>query len=771
MTISSSSRTAGPFVGNGVLAALPFTFKVFQASDMLIVRTNAGGTTTTLALGSGYTVSLNADQNAAPGGTVTILSPAANFPTGSTAYLSSSIAVTQPLALANGGPYLAKSIEDALDRLTILTQQSSLFASQQALRAPFPEQLNELPPVDSRKGMQLLFHPTTGQPLLGAPISGSAADVLVTLAGSGGAALVGYLGAGAGAAARPVNARLNAEPFSGNFPTLAAASASGVSHLTIEAGAYVAGANISFPMPVRIMPGAVITVNTGVTLAFNGGFEAGVHQTFAIVGTGAVTFDNSKTRSGYAEWWGAVTSHGTGTTLAVATATTAAINRAVIALQKVELMPSSDYITDSKVLIALQNRELVGHSSQTFGGDVDGSTRIRCNNATSSIVQLGPDAQPATSNDCPKGIVLRDVHCDRWVAPNIASACVGVRVQWCLRATLERVKSQDSIYGFLFSSTIGCRALYCDATRTLAGTGGGSDLWYGFYAFGLGTFADRFNFPGGNASLFWFNCVSSCNNGPLQASGSTGFYIDGAFTDLFLYEPESGNCTTGISVRGDNNNVQSGASPNPNYSNLDLTIDNPILDSCTLFGLYVKNVNKFGGVMVKNPYVALATSGSVGTAAIFIEDCPGSTTIIGGQVFQRQNTFAQGVVISASSGVVIRDTQLIDCTSNPVNVNASSNCVVEPVIKNHVITANCAVQVNGASLVNKIAPVAFGKASGFSLGIQVVGTSDARNEYNLTGIDSSAVTGGSGNKLVRNSVQITAANTLTGTNITSGVMT
>jgi len=73
MTISSTTRIAGPFIGNGTASAFPFTFKVFAATDLDVIKlTVSTGTESTLVLTTDYTVSLNGDQNSNPGGTVTL---------------------------------------------------------------------------------------------------------------------------------------------------------------------------------------------------------------------------------------------------------------------------------------------------------------------------------------------------------------------------------------------------------------------------------------------------------------------------------------------------------------------------------------------------------------------------------------------------------------------------------------------------------------------------------------------------------------------------
>lgn len=123
MTISSATRKTGLFAGNNVATAFPFTFKVFSASEVKVVRTvDATSAETTLTLTTDYTVSLNPDQDASPGGTVTLLSALA---TGYTLVITSNVVNTQSTALTNNGGFYPTVIEDALDRATIQIQQLS----------------------------------------------------------------------------------------------------------------------------------------------------------------------------------------------------------------------------------------------------------------------------------------------------------------------------------------------------------------------------------------------------------------------------------------------------------------------------------------------------------------------------------------------------------------------------------------------------------------------------------------------------------------------
>ncbi len=128
MTISSTTRRAGPFAGNGVTIAFPFTFKVFATSDLVVTLTVvATGIESTLVLDdpAGYTVTLNPDQNANPGGTVNYNPSGTPMAATHELTLTSNVLELQTLDLTNGGGFFPSSISAALDRAVILIQQVS----------------------------------------------------------------------------------------------------------------------------------------------------------------------------------------------------------------------------------------------------------------------------------------------------------------------------------------------------------------------------------------------------------------------------------------------------------------------------------------------------------------------------------------------------------------------------------------------------------------------------------------------------------------------
>lgn len=120
MAISSDTRKAGPFSGNGVTVAFPFAFKVFEEGDLLVVHADANDVETELVLGSDFTVELNFDQDNDPGGTVTMVTAPAD---GEKLTITSDVPARQPLVLTNNGGFYPRVINDAFDRITIIAQQ------------------------------------------------------------------------------------------------------------------------------------------------------------------------------------------------------------------------------------------------------------------------------------------------------------------------------------------------------------------------------------------------------------------------------------------------------------------------------------------------------------------------------------------------------------------------------------------------------------------------------------------------------------------------
>ena len=120
MTINSATRKAGPFLGDGVTTVFPFTFKVFTKNDVQVTKTDANGAETNLVLDSEYSVTVNGDQTASPGGYITAVLPLA---TGYKLTLTGKLPNLQGTSLPDNGPWYPSVIEKSLDYSTILIQQ------------------------------------------------------------------------------------------------------------------------------------------------------------------------------------------------------------------------------------------------------------------------------------------------------------------------------------------------------------------------------------------------------------------------------------------------------------------------------------------------------------------------------------------------------------------------------------------------------------------------------------------------------------------------
>lgn len=123
MTVTASTRKAGPYAGNGVATSYPFYFKVFDKKGLQVVLTDAGGAATTLVLDSDYSVLLSADQDASPGGTITYPILGSPMAAGLTLTAIGGTTYDQATDITNTSRFLPQVIENALDKVTILIQQ------------------------------------------------------------------------------------------------------------------------------------------------------------------------------------------------------------------------------------------------------------------------------------------------------------------------------------------------------------------------------------------------------------------------------------------------------------------------------------------------------------------------------------------------------------------------------------------------------------------------------------------------------------------------
>src|SRR6185503_12132181 len=119
MTVSTSASRV-VYIGNGSTTVFPFAFKVAQASELVVVYTDADGVDHVLSSGVYNATGFNQDA----GGTVTY--PLPGHPAiapGTTLTIHRDVPLTQPTAISNQGAMWPQAIEGGLDRLTWQTQK------------------------------------------------------------------------------------------------------------------------------------------------------------------------------------------------------------------------------------------------------------------------------------------------------------------------------------------------------------------------------------------------------------------------------------------------------------------------------------------------------------------------------------------------------------------------------------------------------------------------------------------------------------------------
>lgn len=113
-------RLAGPFTAEGA-TNLPFGFKIFDPTDVFVAAsTDPNVSSTALVYGRDYSVKMNADQDAVPGGTVVLNSPISS---GQVVVIGSAVAYTQNTQLTNFSRFPPEIINESLDRIVVQIQQ------------------------------------------------------------------------------------------------------------------------------------------------------------------------------------------------------------------------------------------------------------------------------------------------------------------------------------------------------------------------------------------------------------------------------------------------------------------------------------------------------------------------------------------------------------------------------------------------------------------------------------------------------------------------
>lgn len=200
MTVQNIPRIA-TFTGDSFSTLFRFAFRIFTAADFSVTLTT-GGVPVTLIQGVDYNFTVHKNQNVNPGGTITYpRTPTSGSPitAGQTLTVNGVLAFTQTVDLQQNESFAPNSVEDMVDRNTILAQQVLSY---------------KFVPLDG--SVPMLGNLQMG----GFKVTGMAAGTVATdavnvtqfsaaatssqLAASSGSSLVGFIQSGTGAVARTV---------------------------------------------------------------------------------------------------------------------------------------------------------------------------------------------------------------------------------------------------------------------------------------------------------------------------------------------------------------------------------------------------------------------------------------------------------------------------------------------------------------------------------------------------------------------------------------
>lgn len=188
--IPSSSRRSPVYTGTGTVDTYDFDFKVYAETDVAVEVTGTDGVVLPLEYGTDFTVTLNADQDNFPGGSITLT--AGDLTTGYELVALGDSPYSQTTQLPNGGTYNARVVERAMDRLSVQIQQVREIL-RRALIVPSTDSEPENLPNAAARAAQFLAFDADGNPVAS---SGTGADggLRTDLAASTGTTLVAYDG-------------------------------------------------------------------------------------------------------------------------------------------------------------------------------------------------------------------------------------------------------------------------------------------------------------------------------------------------------------------------------------------------------------------------------------------------------------------------------------------------------------------------------------------------------------------------------------------------
>ena len=410
MTISSTVRIAGPYIGSGAATVFPFAFKVFAAAEMQVAKLNTiSNVETILVLNTDYTVQLNGDQNGTPGGTITLPAVLAS---GFNLTITSDIANLQPTDLTNQGGFYPEVITDALDRATIQIQQ--LDQNSRAIKIPLSDGVLDMTtPVVAARANKYLAFDAAGLPVVSAGTGSDPAlrtDLANATAVSAGSLLSGFRQTGTGATARTVDAKLKETVSVKDFGAVGdgvtddtaaiqaaiASTASGT--ILLSNGTYKISGTVTIPETHAFWfaKNAMLSFAASSVITIAGEIDAPSYQIFTGAALSTAPIFNNIGRLDI-RWFGAKGDGVTNDTTAIQ----ATINAAQRSDRAVVFLGSGIFVVNSSLLIEGTNLAITMTGTDDSGlqrGSTNSNTVILWTGGSFPIINIGSLAQNTYCN-------------------------------------------------------------------------------------------------------------------------------------------------------------------------------------------------------------------------------------------------------------------------------------------------------------------------------------------------------------------------------------
>lgn len=516
----------------------------------------------------------------------------------------------------------------------------------------------------------------------------------------------------------------------------------------IPPGTYLIEANLNVAGQVTVMPGAILKRASGVTVTFQGGINANLHQIFSSpAGAGGFFFTPGTLDHAYPEWWQASTN---------TTDWLASLQAACLSGVALVILQARKYIISDVLKLAISYFTLKGKASWQRGTSTRPTTQIYSSSATADVIQVGPATPPGPSPDgdvignfsC--NVNIEDLEVGRTVLPVAAAvgfevnSPAGIRTQNSVETQVNRVHSTGHCIGFAWKYTVGCKNSECRAMRYNANKSVANDHFWGYHADGDAPFLGS-----GNSSLRIFDGkVTGASDAANVIIGSIGFRTFYYFSDIFLDGFEIDHVQIGIDCFGvyQKSGVDT-TTPQYKSANTDFLIHRYVADAC-LIGARFRNLSEYSAVSMLqctlNPSGGATGSGS---GAIYIGNSVGMFSIASTTGILWQNSDLDfsadnfGLWIDSSNGVSSQGNMWLGARK-PIQLTNASFCTIVDEIKNPTQTTPQAAVYVSASINNEIRPMISGGANVFPAGIELVGTTCASNELTDRKINGGSITGG-----------------------------